>query len=156
MTLRWLIVAQSPSAYMLSVPSTRSHSSVASTRLLPWLRHKILTTPLGINSATNHEIQQKHKTYMPQDLYLTNLLHKVHDNRTSSNSSWPNNHAIWHCGNSLTILNLFGGNFFIWYFHNHWPSFDIYPSLLNLSSAKAVIHLSNLHQAFVWDKNEAL
>ena len=34
MTLRWFIVAQSPSAYMLSHPSTRSHSSVAKTRLL--------------------------------------------------------------------------------------------------------------------------
>jgi len=36
MTLRWLMVAQSPRAYILSVPSTRSHSSVARARLLPW------------------------------------------------------------------------------------------------------------------------
>ena len=34
MTLRWLIVAQSPSAYTLSHPSTPNHSLVAKARLL--------------------------------------------------------------------------------------------------------------------------
>ena len=34
MTLRWLIVAQSPSAYTLSHPSTRNYSSVTKARLL--------------------------------------------------------------------------------------------------------------------------
>ena len=56
--------------------------------------------------------------------YLTNLLHKIHYHRSSPNTSWPDNHSIWH-RRDFPIFNFFSGNFFVWYFYNHWSHFKI-------------------------------
>lgn len=89
MTFRWLIVAQSPSAYILSHPSTRSHSSVAKARLLPWkLQEKILDRVDKAQLLGNEEHYNVQAHIMKHLItHLTNLFHKIFDHRTSSNTS---------------------------------------------------------------------
>ena len=64
MTFRWLIVAQSPSAYTLLQPSTLNHSSVARARLLAYSEEIMMSKEQMqcIFSLLNdkYQLQEKH------------------------------------------------------------------------------------------------
>lgn len=66
---------------------------------------------------------------------LTNLLHKIHNDWASSNTSWPDDHSIWY-GLVLTSCSFFSRDFTISYFNNHWPCFQINAISLELLFSK--------------------
>ena len=75
-------------------------------------------------------------------VYLINMFHKIFYDRTSSNTSWPDNHSIRDWGN----LSSFGFSRYIFLIHfgHHGAKFNSMPFLLNFSSANIMIILLNL------------
>lgn len=161
MTLRWFIVAVSPRAYIFSHPSTRSHSSVASTRLLPCCRKKRNKSFKTLHTATdNSDKTRSSRIYWKIQFIHVTLL-------AQNNRTWPicfiksvitgrvpipvDQTAIPYGREETSPLFSLVEISLSVTFTTIDPVFRLMPSLWNLSSAKSVILLSNL-----WEEKKPL